>query len=156
MRAAPPELPGVQKTTDSPIDRALALLLADETEAALRWAAAVVITCRLLEQMGRTEAAIEGFGLAVRRAIDAGNLPLAVAAIGDLRALGENVDGYLDQVATAFGQGSPRLQEEANPPPPLPHFEGFQPLSSFPTGPALTSKATQILHAATSTYEEAS
>ena len=167
MRAAPPELPGVQKPTDSPIDRALALLLADETEAALRWAAAVVekdpsipsalvITCRLLEQMGRTEAAIEGFGLAVRRAIDAGNLPLAVAAIGDLRALGENVDDYLDQVATAFGQGSPRLQEEANPPPPLPHFEGFQPLSSFLTGPALTSKATQILHAATSTYEEAS
>jgi cAMP-dependent protein kinase regulator len=167
MRAAPPELPGVQKPTDSPIDRALALLLADETEAALRWAAAVVekdpsipsalvITCRLLEQMGRTEAAIEGFGLALRRAIDAGNLPLAVAAIGDLRALGENVDGYLDQVATAFGQGSPRLQEEANPPPPLPHFEGFQPLSSFLTGPALTSKATQILHAATSTYEEAS
>lgn len=167
MRAAPPELPGVQKTTDSPIDRALALLLADETEAALRWAAAVVekdpsipsalvITCRLLEQMGRTEAAIEGFGLAVRRAIDAGNLPLAVAAIGDLRALGEDVGEYLDQVATAFGHGSPRLQETANPPPPLPHFEGFQPLSSFLTGPALTSKATQILHAATSTYEEAS
>ncbi len=140
---------------------------ADETEAALRWAAAVVekdpsipsalvITCRLLEQMGRTEAAIEGFALAVRRATDAGNLPLAVAAIGDLRALGENVDDYLDQVATAFGQGSPRLQDEANPPPPLPHFEGFQPLSSYLTGPALTSKATQILHAATSTYEETS
>jgi CRP-like cAMP-binding protein len=167
MRAAPPDLPGVQKPTDSPIDRALALLLAEETEAALRWAAAVVekdpsipsalvITCRLLEQMGRTEAAIEGFGLAVRRAIDAGNLPLAVAAIGDLRALGENVDAHLDQVATAFGQGSPRLQETATPPPPLPHFEGFQPLSSFLTGPALTSKATQILHAATSTYEETS
>src|SRR5215469_13222837 len=143
MRNAPPDLPGAQ-THDSPIDRALTLLLADEGESALRWSAAVVesdpsnpsalvITCRLLEQMGRTEAAIEGFGLAVRRAIDAGNLPLAVAAIGDLRALGENVDGYLDQVATAFGQGSPRLQEEANPPPPLPHFEGFQPLSSFPT-----------------------
>jgi cAMP-dependent protein kinase regulator len=59
-------------------------------------------------------------------------------------------------VATAFGQGSPRLQETATPPPPLPHFEGFQPLSSFLTGPALTSKATQILHAATSTYEEVS
>ena len=41
MRAAPPDLPGAQ-TTDSPIDRALALLLADETEAALRWSAAVV------------------------------------------------------------------------------------------------------------------
>jgi len=99
MAHSPPDLPGAH-TTDSPIDRALTLLLADEGEAALRWAAAVVerdasipsalvITCRLLEQMGRTEAAIEGFGLAVRRAIDAGNLPLAVAAVGDLRELGD-------------------------------------------------------------------
>jgi CRP-like cAMP-binding protein len=166
MRAAPPDLPGAQ-TTDSPLDRALTLLLADEVEAALRWSVAVVegdpsspgalvITCRLLEQLGRTEAAIEGFELAVRRAIDGGNLPLAVAAIGDLRALGINVDVHLDQVASAFCSGSPRIQETETPPPPLPHhLEGFQPLSSFLTGPALTSKATQILHAATRGYEEA-
>jgi CRP-like cAMP-binding protein len=165
MRAAPPDLPGAQ-TTDSPIDRALSLLLADETEAALRWSAAVVetdpsipsalvITCRLLERLGRTEAAVEGFGLAVRRAIDAGNLPLAVAAIADLRAIGEDVNGYLDQVAGAFCLGSPRLQETETPPPPLPHLGGVQPLSSFLTGPALTSKATQIIHATTRDYEEA-
>ncbi len=166
MRAAPPDLPGAQ-TTDSPIDRALTLLLADEAEAALRWAAAVVerdasipsalvITCRLLEQMGRPEAAVEGFALAVKRAMDAGNLPLAVAAIGDLRSLGMDVTEYLDQVAGAFCSGSSRLQETETPPPPLPHFEGFQPLSSFLTGHALTSKATQILHAATRDYDEAS
>src|SRR5690348_12545814 len=112
MRTAPPDLPGVQ-THDSPIDRALTLLLADEAEAALRWSAAVVesdpanpsalvITCRLLTQMGRTEAAGEGFGLAVRRAIDAGNLPLAIAAIGDLRALDADVSEHLDHVAQAF------------------------------------------------------
>ncbi|HEY8039626.1 MAG TPA: cyclic nucleotide-binding domain-containing protein [Polyangiaceae bacterium] len=164
MRAAPPDLPGAQ-THDSPIDRALALLLADEAEAALRWSVAVVerepsmpsalvITCRLLEQMGRTEAAVEGFGLAVRRAIDNGNLPLAIAAIGDLRALGVDVEDALDQVAAAFCLGSPRLQEAETPPPPLPHLADFQPLSSFLTGPALTSKATQIVHAATSAYEE--
>ena len=85
MRVAPPDLPGAQ-TTDSPIDRALALLLANEAEAALRWAAAIVerapsmpsalvITCRLLEQMGRPEAAVEGFELAVRRAIDGAQPP---------------------------------------------------------------------------------
>src|SRR5580704_12934277 len=101
MRAAPPDLPGAP-TTDSPIDRALTLLLADEAEAALRWStalverdpaspSALVITCRLLETMGRTEAAVDGFRLAVRRAIDSGNLPLAIAAIGDLRALGVDV-----------------------------------------------------------------
>jgi cAMP-dependent protein kinase regulator len=164
MRASPPDLPGAH-TNDSPIDRALMLLLAQETEAALRWSAAVVerdpsmpsalvITSRLLQQMGRTEAAVEGFGLAVKRAIDAVNLPLAIAAIGDLRALGEDVGDYLDQVATAFCEGSPRLQEGENPPPPLPPLDDFQPLSSFLTGPALTSKATQIVHAATSAYEE--
>jgi CRP-like cAMP-binding protein len=165
MRAAPPDLPGAHQTTDSPIDRSLALLLANETEAALRWAAAaverapsvpssLVITSRLLEQMGRPEAAVEGFELAVRRAIDAANLPLAIAAIGDLRALGVDVSVYLDRVAEAFCKGSERLDETETPPPPLQNFEGFQPLSSFLTGPALTSKATQIIHAANREYEE--
>jgi CRP-like cAMP-binding protein len=164
MRAAPPDLPGAQ-TSDSPLDRALTLLLADEVEAALRWSVAVVegepsnpgalvITCRLLEQMGRTEAAVGGFELAVRRAVDAGNLPLAVAAIGDLRALEVDVGAHLDQVASAFCAGSPRLQDAEPPPPPLPQTDGFQPLSSFLTGPALTSKATQILHAAARAYED--
>ncbi len=166
MRAAPPDLPGAQPT-DSPLDRALTLLLADEVEAALRWSVAVVeddpsspsalvITCRLLEQLGRTEAAVEGFELALKHAIDAGNLPLGVAAVADLRTLGVDVESHLDQVAGAFCSGSPRLQETETPPPPLPHhLEGFQPLSPFLTGPALTSKATQILHAATRAYEEA-
>ena len=97
MLHSPPDLPGAPMT-DSPIDRALTLLLANEAEAALRWSAAVVerdasipsalvITCRLLEQMGRTEAAIDGFHLAVRRAIDAGNLPLAVASSSQYRLI---------------------------------------------------------------------
>lgn len=165
MRASPPDLPGAQ-TSDSPIDRALTLLLADEAEAALRWSAAVVerdpsmpsaivITSRLLAQMGRTEAAVDGFNLAVRRATDAANLPLAVAAIGDLRALGVDVSEHLEQVASAFCLGSPRMLDgEVSPPPPLPHFQGFQPLSSFLTGPALTAKAQQIVHAAASAYEQ--
>jgi CRP-like cAMP-binding protein len=164
MRAAPPDLPGAQ-SHDSPLDRALALLLADEVEAALRWSAAVVehdpsspgalvITCRLLAQLGRTEAAAEGFSLAVRRSIDAGNLPFAISAAADLRALGVDVSDELDQVALAFCFGSPRLEETEAPPPPIPHLNGFQPISSVLTGPALTSKATQILHAATRDYQE--
>jgi cAMP-dependent protein kinase regulator len=166
MRGAPPDLPG-DHSSNSPIDRALTLLLADETEAALRWSAAaverdprmpsaLVITGRLLTQMGRKEAAIEAFRLAVGRAIDAGNLPLAIAAIGDMRALDANLDDCLDQVAEAFCEGSARLHEGEVPPPPLPHFEGFEPLSPFLTGPALTSKATQIVHAANRNYEEQS
>ena len=80
MRMAPPVLPGAQ-TVDSPLDRALALLLAGEREAALRWSAAVVqqdssvpsaliLTCRLLAEAGRNEAAAEGFELGVKRAIE--------------------------------------------------------------------------------------
>ena len=65
MRAAPPDLPGAAQGGDSPIDRALALLLAGEREAALRWSAAIVqkdasvpsaliLTSRLLAESGRT------------------------------------------------------------------------------------------------------
>src|SRR6478672_677640 len=148
MRAAPPELPGAQ-SVDSPLDRALALLLAGEREAALRWSAAVVqhdasvpsaliLTCRLLADAGRTEAAIEGFELGVKRAIDTGNLPLAVAALGDLRALNVDVSKLMDEIAGAFCAGSPRLAADGGlPPPPLPTDNDFQPLSSFLTGPAL-------------------
>jgi CRP-like cAMP-binding protein len=163
MRAAPPDLPGSPKA-DSPLDRALALLLADESEAALRWSAAVVerdptiasaliLTCRLLSVLGRAEAAVEGFEVALRRAIDSGNLPLAVAAVGDLRVLGVDVNGHLDDIAAAFSASSPRIHQAANPPPPLPTLDEFQPLSSFLTGPALLSKATQIVHAAREAYD---
>jgi CRP-like cAMP-binding protein len=164
MRMAPPVLPGVQ-TVDSPLDRALALLLAGEREAALRWSAAVVqqdasvpsaliLTCRLLADAGRTEAAIEGFQLGVKRAIDTGNLPLAVAAVGDLKELGVDVSRHLDEIAAAFCLGSPRLSDDATPPPPpLPHDESFNPLSSFLSGPALLSKATQIIHDASKEYD---
>jgi CRP-like cAMP-binding protein len=164
MRTSPPDLPGAANS-DSPLDRALALLLAGEREAALRWSAAVVkqdasvpsaliLTCRLLADSGRTEAAIEGFELAIKRAIDSGNLPLAVAAVGDLRTLGADVTKMLDEIAAAFCFGSPRLADAAAPPPPpLPSNTEFQPLSSFLTGPALLSKVTEIVHDASTEYE---
>ena len=164
MRMAPPDLPGAP-SVDSPLDRALALLLAGEREAALRWSAAVVqqdasvpsaliLTCRLLAESGRQEAATEGFELGVKRAIDTGNLPLAVAAIGDLKTLGVDVSAHLDEIAAAFCAGSPRLSDDAAPPPPpLPTDETFQPLSSFLSGPALLSKATEIIHAASTEFE---
>jgi CRP-like cAMP-binding protein len=163
MPTAPPDLPGASHN-DSPLDRALSLMLADEREAALRWSAAVVeqeeavpsaliLTCRLLADFGRTEAATEGFRLGLERAIDSGNLPLAVAAIADLGKLGVDVEADVDAVAAAFCSGSPRLTEAAPPPPPLPGFTTFQPLSSFLTGPALLSKATQIVHHAKNKYE---
>ncbi|HTB74923.1 MAG TPA: cyclic nucleotide-binding domain-containing protein [Polyangiaceae bacterium] len=141
--------------TDLPLDHALSLLLADETENALRWGAAVlesgpwtpsalVVTARLLDQMGRRRAAIEGLKLAVQQAIAEGNLPLAMAAIGDLRTFGAEVDESLDQTAAAFCEGSDRLRDTQTAPL-LPQFGEFRPLSPFLTGPALASKAAQIV-----------
>jgi CRP-like cAMP-binding protein len=153
------------RMSDLLVDHALTLLLADEPEAALRWGAAalehdpstpgaLVVTSRLLEQMGRTRAAIEGLRMAVHRAIDAGNVPLAVTAIDDLRTLGVDVSEQLDQVAEAFCQGSARL-EEGQAPQLLPEFGDVRPLSPFLAGPSLASKATQILRAAKRQNEEA-
>jgi hypothetical protein len=41
--------------------------------------------------MGRTRAAVEGLDLAFRQAIAQGDLPLAIAAMEDLRELGADV-----------------------------------------------------------------
>jgi len=146
------------KSTELSVDHALALSLADETEAALRWGAAalelrgrepdaVLVTSRLLEQMGRRRAAVEGFGLAVGQALDDGNLPLAMAAVGELRALGVDPEGSIERVASTFCRGAARLRD-AEVPQVLPQLGDFQPLSPFLTGPALASKAAQILEAA--------
>jgi CRP-like cAMP-binding protein len=145
-------------TNDLPLDHALSLLLADETENALRWGAAVlesgpwtpsalVVTARLLDQMGRKRAAIDGLNLAVQQATAEGNLPLAMAALGDLRVLGADVSASLDRVAEAFCAGSDRIRD-AQTAPLLPRFGEFKPLSPFLTGPALASKAAQIVESA--------
>jgi cAMP-dependent protein kinase regulator len=150
----------------SPIDHALTLLLADETEAALRWGAAalerdplspsaLIVTSRLLDQMGRTRAATDGLRLASQRALEMGDLPVALAAIDDLRILGADAGDQLDQAANAFCRGSPRLQE-AHSPLPQPRFGDFvEPLSPFLSGPPLASRATQILVAAKEAHDEA-
>jgi CRP-like cAMP-binding protein len=149
------------------VDHALTLLLADDTEAALRWGAAVlerepgtsvapaalVVTSLLLERMGRLRAAIDGLRLAVHKAIEARNLPLAVAAIQDLRAFGIDASAELDRVAATFCRGSDRLNGEVVSP--YPESGGFQPLSPFLAGPALASRAAQAVQIAKREYEEA-
>ena len=158
MPKAPPELPG-GPTAESPVDRALALSLADEKDTALRWAAAMVatdpamasgllLTGRLLADLGRLEGAREALEICVTRAIDSGQLPLAVAACSDLRTLGVDAGKHFDAIAEAFSTGSPRLGEGGGLPPKLPHADDFHPLASVLTGPALLGKATEIVHAA--------
>jgi hypothetical protein len=139
---------------DLPLDHALSLLLADETENALRWGAAVlesgpwtpsalVVTARLLDQMGRKRAAIEGLNLAVQQATDEGNLPLAMAALGDLRTLGADVTAALDRVAGAFCEGSERIRD-AQTAPLLPRWRRRRRRSSSPSGVRRSMKETAV------------
>jgi cAMP-dependent protein kinase regulator len=112
----PPDVPE-SEARDRSVDQALMLLLADEANAALRWAAAIVgrdsarpsalvVASRLLEQMGRRGAAIAGLELALREAVGAADVPLALAAIDGLRAFGQDVGPRLDGLAVTFCRGS--------------------------------------------------
>lgn len=165
MKGAPPELPG-SKTVESPIDRALSLALAGEREAALRWAAGIVqsdptapsgllLAGRLLAEFSRNEVAREAFEVCIGRAIDAGILPLAVAACSDLRRLGQDSDKHLDDIADAFSKQSTRLGDGSAPPPPLRSADDFHPLPSVLTGMALLNKATSIVRDARKAWQEA-
>ncbi len=161
--------PSVRATDDgaaSPLDRALALLLAGERDAALRWSAALVarpplsasalvLTSLLLAQAGDRESASRGLTLGVTLAIDTGNLPLAVFAALELGTLGKDASPHLDAIARAFSYGSPRISGGRTlPPPPLPSDVPFEPLDSALTGPALTAEAGELVEAACGRHVE--
>ncbi len=147
----------VSNRSGAPVAEALALLVANEPEAALRWGAAalerdpsaplaLIVTSRALARIGRTRAAIDGLVFAVERAIDAHEPFLALVAIDDLRALGAAVAVHLDRVAAAFCEGAwlaPRSRATV--------ADGWceiDALSAILRGPALASKATQIVYEA--------
>lgn len=165
MRIAPPVLPGSKVVTESPVDRALSLLLAEERDAALRWAIALVkhdpsmptalaLTGRLLGELGRHELAREALTVAVQRAIDFENLPLAVTAANELARLGGSEAPSLRAIARAFCKGSPLAGDGALPPPPMPKVDEVQPLPSVITGALLLGKATEAVHEAKRKLEE--
>jgi CRP-like cAMP-binding protein len=156
---APPVLPGVHANVETPIDIALSLTLAGEREAALRWAAAIlkadpampsalVVTGRLLGELGRQETAREACRIALARAVDFENLPLAVAAARELERFGGDAKPELERIADAFCRGSSRLGEGSLPPPPMTLGKDFQPLPSVLTGLMLVNKATEAVHEA--------
>ncbi len=163
--SSPPALPGLH-AGETPIDRALTLRLAGETETALRWAAAalqaepemptaLLLVSQLLAELGRREPAREGLEACVVRAIDAGILPLAVAACVTLKDLGVDATDSYDAIADAFHSGSPRLDDDSQMAPPPPPKRDLPPLSSLLMGPALLNKAVEILRSATSLIKDA-
>ncbi len=158
MRSGPPELPG-GALAESPIDRALALSLTGERDAALRWAAAVVqqdhamasglLLCgRLLADAKRMELAREALELCLQCSIDTGNLPLAVSAAADLRALGVDPSASFEAIAQAFALGSPRVGHDVGKPPLLPIAQQLSPLPSVLTGIALVNRTADIIRQA--------
>jgi cAMP-dependent protein kinase regulator len=162
---SPPALPGLH-AGETPIDRALTLRLAGETETALRWAAAalqsepelpsaLLLVAELLAELGRKDPAREGLEICVVRAIDAGLLPLAVAACVALKSLGVDASKSYDAIADAFHAKSPRLDDDNRGQPPPPPKGELQPLSSLIMGPALLNKAVDILRQASGLMKEA-
>jgi cAMP-dependent protein kinase regulator len=152
-----PSIPPPGAAYDRPIDKALALAIAGDKEGSLRWAVALLdaeprvplrmlITSWMLGLLGRNDVAGRGMRVAVERAIDAANLPLAVAASAKLRDLGGDCAGCLDSVAKAFAKRSPRLLEKRGAPPSLsPGGGSFAPLPESLTGAALIQRAEAVL-----------
>jgi CRP-like cAMP-binding protein len=150
---------------DSPIDRALSLSLANDKQAALREAAsllrsepanpvALLVSSSLIGELGRTEPAVAGLEAAISRAIDAGNVPLAVAACLELGALGVEPAARVDDIAHAFADGSLRLLERGIAPPELPGPpHRFTPLAAALSGRALLDEVEAILEKSTALLE---
>lgn len=92
---------------------ALPLLEADR-ESAL----ALLVSSFLAGKLGQSPAYGDGLRAGAERAIDTGNLPLAVAAAGFARELGLDPSGIYDAAAEAYARGSARLKQKS--PPALP------------------------------------
>lgn len=152
---------------ERPIDAALSLSLSGQPEAALRLAAPILeaellsplnllVTARLLGELGRVEAARAGLKAAAERAIFAGNLALSVAACIELTRVGGDAAELLDQLARAFAKGSSRIVERRGAPPELaPSVRAIEPLAESVEGDALCDRAEEILSLARERVEQA-
>jgi len=150
---------------ESPIDRALTFAESGEFESALRYAASLLeadpraalrllVTSWMLGALGDTETAKRGLEVAVERAVDAGSLPLSVAAACKLQEFGGDRAPSLALIAHAFCKGSERLLDKRGAPPNLPGMSpNFEPFHESLEGEELTKKAAEILETAISAFK---
>ena len=151
--------------TSSPIDQALTFAEASMHEAALRSSAALLeldpraavrlfVCAWMLGALGEEESAQRGLTVAVERAVDSGNLALAVAAACKLREFGGEGAAALSTIANAFAKGSPRLLEKRGAPPSLLGIGAdFSPWPDSLSGKDLTDKAASIVDASVKAFE---
>lgn len=150
MAGKPPPLPAA--TTESPVDRALSAAIAGDVEEGLRWAVpalgenpkgatALLVMGRLLGGAGQKGAAVVALETGYARALEAGNLGLALASARELEAAGQDAGALLDQLAAAFEKGSSRLAKGAVPPALRPAQREAKPLPANIKGDTLTTMA---------------
>lgn len=151
---------------ESPIDRALTFAESGQYETALRYAASLLeaepkaalrllVTAWMLGALGDTENAKRGLEVAVERAVDAGSLPLSVAAARKLRDYGGDQQASLSLIANAFAKGSQRLLDKRGAPPGLPGISpNFEPFHESLEGDELKQKAAEILQASLDSFAE--
>lgn len=149
----------IESASERPIDRAISLLASGDAEGALRFSVPVLETepgsaltafalGSALRALGQAEPAARALELAAALAVDASNLPLAVASGGELRALGADAGAIFDGIAAAFAKGSPRLSNRRTAPPELPKPEpDFEALEESATGAPLVERASSAIAA---------
>lgn len=149
----------------APIDQALTFAEALDHEAALRHSAALLeldprspvrlfVSAWMLGALGDHDNAKRGLTVAVERAVDAGNLPLSVAAACKLREFGGDHAAALSLIAKAFAKGSARLLERRGAPPNLPGVgPGFTPLPDSLSGPSLLERAATVVETSVGVFE---
>src|SRR5436190_10356877 len=150
----PPPLPS-RPSVEHPLDRALALVAAGDAEGALRWATALTKSdlaspvplytlgksLALLEKRALATAALE---VAADRASDSGNLPVAIAALVDLGALGNDEGARIDAIAKTYAKGAPQLKPGVTTPP-ITSPDEVTPLAPTLSGEPLVEAASQVI-----------
>ncbi len=130
--------------------RSSAALLELDPRAAIR----LFLSAWMLGALGEQVTAKLGLEVAVERAVDSGNLPLAVAAACRLAEFGGDVAASLSAIAKAFAKGSPRLLDKRGAPPSLIGVGAdFSPLPDSLSGKALLEKATAIVEASVEAFK---
>jgi CRP-like cAMP-binding protein len=107
---------------------------------------ALFVSAYLGAKLGQPAAFADGLRAAAERAVDLGNLPLAIAVCGFARELKIDAAGLYDAAATAYARGSARIKRQA--PPALPTAgPSAKPLASSVDRAALLTRATKAVRA---------
>ncbi|HEY3498135.1 MAG TPA: cyclic nucleotide-binding domain-containing protein [Polyangiaceae bacterium] len=142
-----------------PMDKALEAWAAGDFAGALRGvlplleaqpdgAMALLSTAYLAAKLDGAANFADGLRAAAERAVDLGNLPLAIAGGALARELGLDANAIYDAAATAYGLGSSRIKQKAPPalPTPLPDAK---PLPSKLSEKELLERAKKAVKGAT-------